>query len=199
MPTFLLLLLLLLFPYLSTPLILPPAQKLAMGLGDELKEECLSISDGHTNIYDLASSLGYQVGTTVFNSMSLAGSTPLRIFLPSFPNNAGELEKLADLMCTNWKILGGVDCKVKHWPDTPASCLEIDWSFRTPSMSLYHRESPSEISGQIRDTEVYVDETLAGLGLCPFTKSMERSALGLESMGVKPGPVVVSMVRRGNN
>ena len=92
MPTFLLLLLLLLFPYLSTPLILPPAQKLAMGLGDELKEEYLSISDGHTNIYDLASSLGYQVGTTVFNSMSLAGSTPLRIFLPSFPNNAGELE-----------------------------------------------------------------------------------------------------------
>ena len=67
-------------------------------------------------------------------------------------------------------------------------------------MSLYHRESPSEISDtQIRDTEVYVDETLAGLGLRLFTKSMERSALGLESMGVKPGPVVVSMVRRGNN
>ncbi|GMH54170.1 hypothetical protein TrRE_jg6965 [Triparma retinervis] len=107
-----------------------------MGLGDELKEEYLSISDGHTNIYDLASSLGYQ----------------------------------ADLICTNWKILGGVNCKTKHWPDTSASCLEINWSSRTPSMSLYHRESPSEISDtQIRDTEVYVDETLAGLGLRLFT------------------------------
>jgi hypothetical protein len=58
-------------------------------------------------------------------------------------------------------------------------------------MSLYSRESDETVRGQVEDTESYVDQTLATLGLCPFTKSMSRSALGLESVGVQPGPVVI--------
>lgn len=36
-----------------------------------------------------------------------------------------------------------------------------------------------------------MDKTLSGLGLCPFTKSMRLSALGLENAGVQPGPVKI--------
>lgn len=88
-------------------------------------------------------------------------------------------------------LIAGVDVQVKHWPDVPASCLEVSWPFRTEDMQLYSRESDFEVEDAVKNTENYVDKTLAGLGLCPFTKSMSRSALGLEALGVQPGPVAI--------
>mmetsp|Transcript_23771 Transcript_23771/g.49540 ORF Transcript_23771/g.49540 Transcript_23771/m.49540 type:complete len:389 (+) Transcript_23771:216-1382(+) len=180
-----------LLPPPVNPLILPPSQKLKMGLAEELRDECLSLTDSYTNHYNDDVVEGYELGSNCFTKLSEAGERPTRLFYPKYANSRGELEELADVMMMNWKSLGGIDVKVKHWPETPCSCMEVSWPFKTPELPVYSREGEGEVEVMVRDTEEYVDVTLAGLGLCPFTKSMERSALGLESMGVKPGPVAI--------
>ena len=43
----------------------------------------------------------------------------------------------------------------------------------------------------IRETEQWVDDTLCRLHLCPYTASLQKAAIGLETAGVYHGPVVV--------
>jgi len=132
-------------------LILPPAQKINMGLGDELREEvrggeeggggrtgnlersvaiaraisnmtfsrfaynplarcfarrslhssqCEGLGAGFSCHYELEVEKGYQIGQKLFNAMAESGDEPVRVFLPMFPNNGGEVSPASEARCT---------------------------------------------------------------------------------------------------
>ncbi|GMH72803.1 hypothetical protein TrLO_g7010 [Triparma laevis f. longispina] len=178
--------------YLSNGLILPPEQKLKMGMGEQLKDECIDLAEDNDFrcIYAEEATKGHHVGKAIFNGMAEAGREQTKIFLPAYVNFGGELERLMGVINTNSDILGGVLACVEHWPEVPASCVELVWP-DPPAGSFYEVEDSSVAESHVHDTEQYVDKTLSGLGLCPFTKSMRLSALGLENAGVQPGPVKI--------
>ena len=53
-------------------------------------------------------------------------------------------------------------------------------------------------TGGSRLLSAVLDKTLSGLGLCPYTRSMGLSALGLEAAGVRPGGAVAGWIRRAS-
>jgi len=182
--------LLLLVPVPSFSLILPPSQKIKMGMGEQLKDECEDLSYDYDLpfFYGEGISEGHEVGKHLFESLTeCAPEGGGLVFYPEYENYAGALEKVSATL-EQCKDLTGMSCTLTHWPDTPATCLRFE---AMPDVPLYDKEGDDDIESQIEDTKQYVDNTLSGLGLCPFTKSMKLSALGLESSGVQSGPVQV--------
>jgi hypothetical protein len=80
-------------------------------------------------------------------------------------------------------------------PDFPASCITIGWKsggiHPWQNFSVYEKESADAVAQTVADTEECVENKLSKLGLCPFTKSMQRAAIGLEHVGVYEGPIVI--------
>lgn len=182
-------------------LILPPADKMRMGMVEVLRREC---SDAAAKVDTDAKSLfeahvkeGYQLAKTVFEHM-VSGSEerkPAFIWLPSCANHQGEVERLTSVINDNSDLLGGISASFAHWPDEPASVIALSWSELDTSYDLsnlfYEPESTEVVRQAIHVTEQYVDNTLVRLRLCPYTQSLQRAAIGLESVGVQAGPVGV--------
>jgi len=171
-------------------LILPPADKLRMGMVDMLEDECIDSSEGFNYHWEIDCVEGYQLATSVFKRLAECDRKCTRIWLPSFLNRAGEVGVLVDALNSNSDRLGGLESTCQHWPDVPASVIDLTWK-ADYHYEAYEKESTSQINSAIAATESYVDKFLVKLGLCPFTQSVHRSAIGLESVGVKEGPVIV--------
>ena len=109
------------------------------------------------------------------------------------------VSELADIICDNSQRLGGWTGKVETWPDAPATGISLHRGGTMNGEGCNDDRLPSSdtisetnmISEAISNTEAWVDETLCKLGLCPYTASMRRAAVGLGPVGVKEGPVVV--------
>jgi hypothetical protein len=114
----------------------------------------------------------------------------MKVWLPSCLNRQGEIDRLARSLNMNSERLGGLQVKCEHWPDVPAGVLEISWDEESP-VELYKKESQEDVEKALQDTIHFVETRIAKLGLCPYTKSMKRAAIGLEALGVQQGPVVI--------
>jgi hypothetical protein len=95
--------------------------------------------------------------------------------------------------------LGNINVSSTAWPESPATQVRI---FKQPSSSSSSfcqdptpaREAGSRapaITSAIQDTEKWVKEKLCGIRLCPHPASMTRAAVGLESVGMAEGPIVI--------
>jgi len=157
---------------------------------DMLEDECIDSSDGFNYHWEIDCIEGYQLATSVFQRLAECDRKSTRIWLPSFLNRGGEIGVLVDAINSNSDRLGGLESTCEHWPDVPASVIDLTWKADYP-FQAYVKESTSQKNDAIAATEAYVDKFLVKLGLCPFTQSVHRSAMGLESVGVKEGPVIV--------
>lgn len=175
---------------LCSGLIIPPADKLKMGMVDMLEDECIDSSDGYTYHWEIDCVEGYQLATSVFKRLAECDRKSTRIWLPAFLNRGGEIGVLVDALNSNSDRLGGLESTCEHWPEAPASVIDLTWKADYP-FEAYEKETTPQIDAAIAATEAYVDKYLVKLGLCPFTQSVQRSAMGLESVGVKEGPVIV--------
>ena len=181
---------------LSAPLILPPAQKIQMGMTEDLVEECEDASDGHNFFVELDASEGAQVSRSVFERLAENGCRePLKIWFPCYENYGGELERLAAVLNGEKEALGEPRSpnplvSIRHWPEVPSSVMEFAFT-DAPFGDAYERDSPEDVAAAKSKTEEYVNGRLTLTGLCPYTKGTTKSALGLEAFGVQPGPVKI--------
>lgn len=184
----------------SSTLILPPMDKMKMGMTDMLEEECEDESDGFHFAFEVDVTKGYQLATRTFASIverKDEGVDGSKIWFPAFKNHGGEIERLAEVLNNNSDKLGGLIVTTAHWPEVPASLLDISWTSNSPLLEdngCYHMETKEDVELAIEATKCYVGDFLVKKGLCPFTKSIERAAINLDSVGVKEGPVVVRHV-----
>jgi len=147
----------------STALILPPSDKIAMGMGADLKDGCLDHAlEVPSTIfhYDESSTTGAQLGRSLFGTIASAGRQRSKLFLPLFSNYGNEIERIIRIINDNSKLLGGCNGYVQHCPDVTASCITIE--FKGEATNVYDVEDAETVESQIRDTEQYVDKTLSG-------------------------------------
>ena len=100
------------------------------------------------------------------------------------------LSGLVDVINDNTKRLGGWSATFETWPITPTTGIVVSLgeSRRPP---IFSNTCTAQQRDAIDAMELWVNNTLGRLGLCPYTASMTRAAIGLDSVGVSSGPVVV--------
>jgi hypothetical protein len=69
--------------------------------------------------------------------------------------------------------------------------IELSFQHDSPKHVSNDDAFVAKLKGAISETEKWVDDTLCRLKLCPYTASLQRAAIGLETAGVVEGPVVV--------
>jgi hypothetical protein len=178
--------------FTAQALILPPRDRMRMGLFEAecLEEECQEASDGARFYYEVDVDKDYQLGASVFTRIAQCNREPTKIWLPSCLNRQGEIDRLTAVLNENCDRLGGVRASCEHWPEVPASVIDISWDSDVDER-VYAPEAPEVVQAAIKNTEDYVVNKVCKLNLCPYTKSMTRAAIGLEGVGVKEGPVVI--------
>ena len=120
-----------------------------------------------------------------------AGRICSSIWFPRF-SDIEVLEGLARVVNNNADRLGGVKSEVLAWPKAPCNGIQLLWppaSLRNESTTEKSAESSNEAA--VSATKAWVDDTLCRLSLCPYTVSISRAAVGLESANVKVGPIVI--------
>ena len=172
-----------------------------MGMTDVLRRECddaASKVDGNSkSLFEIQVKEGHQLAKTVFGHIVSCSEErkPSLIWLPSCANHQGEVERLTSVINENSDLLGGISASFAHWPEKPSTVISLSWSELDTSYDLsnlfYNPESTEIVEKAIQDTEQYVENTLVRLRLCPYTQSLQRAAIGLESVGVQSGPVSV--------
>lgn len=180
----------------ATSLLLPPTIRLGMGGEKDLQKDCEAVSSAGF-VWAGEASQGYQVATTLFQALAKEDHSfrKTTVWFPAFTETS-VLEGLVQVINDNTDRLGGVSARAEAWPKTPCHSIELSWS-KSPSLSsclLVDSGSPLSASvdaAAVSATEAWVDNTLCRLNLCPYTASLTRAAVGLESANVGVGPIVV--------
>lgn len=145
---------------------------------------------------------GYEVAARVFDTIlksttctskiQKAAATNVTVWFPKL-NDVSMMTDLVNVITDNSIRLGGWTASVEAWPEAPATGISLQ--VLPSSTTEYRRPQYSSpiwnIDKAILTTEAWVDGTLGRLGLCPYTTSLSRAAVGLDSVGVEEGPVVV--------
>jgi hypothetical protein len=101
------------------------------------------------------------------------------------------LSILLDDIQQNNKRLGLHTAKSFSWPKVPATMMELTWVDDCANNISKDATLIGKLDNAIGKTEQWVDDTLCHLNLCPYTASLQRAAIGLETAGVSQGSVVV--------
>ena len=140
---------------------------------------------------------GYEVASRIFDTILLVACRAqqkqerITIWLPNV-NRINMVGDFVKVIADNSLRLGGWTAQVEAWPRAPATGISLSWDPTNEDTSTAAQRAPShDIDDAISSTEAWVENTLGRLGLCPYTASLRRAAIGLESFGVKEGPVVV--------
>jgi hypothetical protein len=170
-------------------LLLPPAIRLGLGGEQELLKDCKAATVDNF-IWARDATHGHQVVTEVFRRMASETSS-FTMWFPSFSDN-DVLQELTRVLNDNANRLGGLTVQAKAWPKAPCHGLHLARSLTWPSECLM-AEISTELSDEsaISATRVWVEHTLCRLSLCPYTVSLSRAAVGLESANVNEGPVLI--------
>lgn len=136
---------------------------------------------------------GYEVAAKVFDSMLNTSSNvegTKCIWLPKMKSREATqmLSGLVDVLNDNTERLGGWSASLETWPITPTTGIILSGVGRTDAPQPVYSEQARDAIDAI---ELWVNNTLGRLGLCPYTASMTRAAIGLDSVGVSSGSVVV--------
>lgn len=171
-------------------LLLPPVVRLGFAGGAQaLQKDCEARSlDGCIWGNDVTE--GYQVARVLFQTLA-AGRNCLSIWFPRF-SDTDVLGGLVRVVNNNADRLGGVKSEVLAWPKAPCNGIQLFWP-SAPLRNELTTEKPAESSNEaaVSATKTWVDDTLCRLSLCPYTASLSRAAVGLESANVKVGPIVI--------
>jgi hypothetical protein len=180
------------FASISRALILPPVDRIRMGLFESecLEDECREASEGFQFYYEIDVEKEYQLGASVFKRIAQCNREPTKMWFPKCLNRQGEIDKLTATLNDNSNRLGGLQASCEHWHESPASVISITWD-EDVGEDVYVPETPDVVELASQNTEAYVMNKVGKLGLCPYTKSMTRAAIGLEGVGVKEGPVII--------
>ena len=138
---------------------------------------------------------GYEAAAKVFHTMLTTRSnveSTQCIWLPKMISREATqmLSGLVDVLNSNTARLGGWSASLERWPISPTTGIILSGVGRTDAPQPIHLNA-GEHRDAIDATERWVNNTLGQLGLCPYTASMARAAIGLDSVGVSSGPVVV--------
>ena len=178
-------------------LLLPPSLRLSMGQEHLLKQDCqqtntvsspLCVFCWEPNI-DVCD---YTLVTRLFE-VFMAGE-PTTLWFPRLDKTKA-LMPLIQLLRNNSQRLGGIKLDLCSWPQTPTTRIEITFSTCTDVGTTGEGDNSSGLSSvqsSIQATEDWVEQKLCKLGLCPYTYSMKRAAVGLDAVGVKEGPIIIS-------
>lgn len=182
----------------SWGLILPPTDKLRMGMGEMLLEECETEAEESCCQFHWEEDVeeDYQLASSVFTKLAFCDRENLngnmKLWFPRCRNRQGEIDRISNAINANSHRLGGVLSSFQHWPDAPASVLHFTWSDgEVDGDKGYKKEGEEEVAAAITATEDYVENRLVRLGMCPYTRSMTSAAIGLKAFGVNEGPVVI--------
>ena len=142
---------------------------------------------------------GYEVASLIFDTILVAcrehkkqDVISVHLWLPKV-KDVSMINDLAKVIRDNSIRLGGWTAQVEAWPRAPATGISL---LCDPTIEGTVQYSPpndtcKSIGDAVSATEAWVDNTLGQLGLCPYTASLQRAAIGLESIGVQEGPVAV--------
>lgn len=135
---------------------------------------------------------GYEVAAKVFDTMLNINSSvdDQCIWLPKMKSREATLmlSGLVNVLNGNTRTLGGWSASLETWPISPTTGIVLSGVGRTDAPRPMNSNAEEHA---IDATERWVNNTLGRLGLCPYTASMTRAAIGLDSVGVSSGPVVV--------
>ena len=139
---------------------------------------------------------GYQVAAKVFDTMLNISSNvedTQYIWLPKMKSREATqmLSGLIDCLNANGVRLGGWSASLETWPISPTTGIVLYGAGRTDAPRPVHSNEGEHTQNAIDETELWVNNTLGRLRLCPYTTSMSRAAIGLDSVGVSSGPVIV--------
>lgn len=175
----------------SLCLVLPPSIRIGLGQEEALQNECEMASKG-TFSWEASACDGHEVATRIFGVIGDEERSCSRIsmWFPSIKDK-NALERLVVVVRENLNRLGLEDVKSSSWPQIPTTMVELSWNNDCAEILAKDDELDERIVRAISHTEAWVDETLCRLRLCPYTASLQRAAIGLESEEVKEGPVIV--------
>ena len=196
-------------------LTLPPVVRLAVPRGeDALRRDCEAHRAPSSETADLClwerdATNGLEVAAALFRSIARSvvptapapeescptiSTTTTTVWLPSAGEDVSTaVSDLCDVVNRNSARLGNVTASARFWPKAPATGIALtrEETFPLRPAAPVPMESGVDVDGAVRATKLWVDGTLGRMGLCPFTRSMSRAAVGLEGESVSEGPVVV--------
>lgn len=170
-------------------LMMPPSARLAMGQENSLKDDCEKKSTGQYYWEPEVEKCDYRLAIVVFDIV--AGGNAASIWFPKMMDQERKLEPFIHLLNDNSERLGGLQVTTSSWPKSPATRLDLSWRQESSKQKSGNNESVDNIATSIQATEKWVEEKLCGLSLCPYTYSMQRAAVGLDSVGVAEGPICI--------
>jgi hypothetical protein len=181
----------LLASYVSTRLLMmPPSARLAMGQANSLKNDCQKQSTDNFYWEPELDECDYRLATRIFEL--IAGGEAASLWLPKLDQER-KIEPLIQVLNKNSDRLGGLQVTTSSWPKSPATKLDLSWKGESTELLDNGKKDTDEtkIQTSIQGTEKWVEGILCGLSLCPYTYSMKRAAVGLETVGVAEGPIVI--------
>ncbi len=203
----------------SSCLWLPPAARLALQQDKGLQRDCQNFirrtsGDSLGVSWEPLAVEGYQVANVLFDKIALGPplqkdsnsaivnkdertSSTTNGVVVCFPrcldHITQRLQLLVDVINANCEQLGYVRATCLLWPKSPCTMMKLSWDPHQ-SRSKYNAErlgvsQTVAIESTIIKTRDWVDHTLCRLRFCPYTASMERAAVGLETVNVSEGPI----------
>lgn len=159
-----------------------------------LREQCDARFPSSASIWadDIAESEGHGAAARVFDVMLNANSTNACVWMPKMKSREAlqMLSRLVVVLNDNTEMLGGWTASLLTWPKAATTGIVLAKEAAADvigSTSLVITQQNNAITA----TELWINNTLCGLGLCPYTASMTKAAIGLDSVDVSSGPIIV--------
>lgn len=148
---------------------------------------------------------GWEIASPIF--MAVRERRECRFAFPSVHGTEEVLNALSDVINKNEVILGGARATVEL-NHSVGPVLLLDFPFLN-STSLFDmdtqfssnvgpRQKQVDAETVKDETLMWVDDFLCTNGFCPYVKSSRAAAVGLDKMGVRPGPIDVRVVGERN-
>jgi len=137
---------------------------------------------------------GHEAAAKVFDVMlNSNASTNACVWMPKMKSREAfrMLSGLVAILNDNTERLGGWTAALETWPKTPTTGIVLAKDADVIGSSQPINLGTVQQNNAVTATEIWVNNTLGRRGLCPYTASMTKAAIGLDSVGVSSGPVVV--------
>ena len=162
-----------------------------------LREQCDVRFPSSASIWADDIAEGHEATARVFDVMLNASSTNACVWMPKMKSREAlqMLSKLVVVLNDNTEMLGGWTASLLNWPQAATTGIVLA-NAKEAAADVIGSTYPvaldtTQQNNAITDTELWVNSTLCGLGLCPYTASMTKAAIGLDSVDVSSGPIVV--------
>jgi hypothetical protein len=157
-----------------------------------LREQCDVRFPSSASIWADDIAEGHEAAARVFDVMLNASSTNACVWMPKMKSRDAlqMLSRLVVVLNDNTEMLGGWTASLLNWPHAATTGIVLAKEAAADVIGSTYPDITQQ-NNATTATELWVNNTLCGLGLCPYTASMTKAAIGLDSVDVSSGPVVV--------